>query len=462
MNLKSIFSKLPIQLQEVLLRYVGRKNKKIRYGGNFKSYLEDAKSRIYAEPHELILFQKTMLSDLLKEVNKFSTYYSELITKNGGLKSDPNVTLNKLPFLEKSVIREDIESLLNNNPKRGKNISSKTSGTTGTPTISYYDHDSVQLSFAFWKRFHYWIGIKEIYPRSIRFSGNIIKSVNNNKPPFWIENKIENQLLMSTYHLSPENLITYIKKLNSYKPKLLDGYPSAIFILADFIIKNDIKLTFVPEAICTTAETLYDHYREKIETAFSCKVYNQYASSEGGSFITECTYGKYHLNIDTGVFRFFNVRGKEVWKDEMGELVVTSFRSWKTPLINYKSGDWVKLGSDIRDLQKCNCGSYMPVIEKILGRQDDILVNADGAMIGMASYRILKHTTNIKECQIIQDKKNNILFNVVKAKGYDVRDEKRLIKIAKEVLGSNTVVAVEYVNTISKSANGKFKSVVKK
>ena len=59
-------------------------------------------------------------------------------------------------------------------------------------------------------------------------------------------------------------------------------------------------------AITTTAETLYDYQRSIIQEFFQCKVYNQYASSEGSPFITECKSGSLHVNMDSGIFEFLN------------------------------------------------------------------------------------------------------------------------------------------------------------
>src|SRR5215212_3639867 len=115
-----------------------------------------------------------------------------------------------------------------------------TSGTTGSPMAIPLE---IEASFALLKRYHWTIGVP-LKVRSVRFSGKPIVNRNASKPPFWVYNYLERQLFMSIYHLRNENFCFYIEKLNAFQPELIDGFPSAIYILAQFINKNKIKLSF--------------------------------------------------------------------------------------------------------------------------------------------------------------------------------------------------------------------------
>jgi len=97
----------------------------------------------------------------------------------------------------------------------------------------------------------------------------------------------------------------------------LDGLPSALYELARYILDEKIRLTFTPAAIFPTAETLLPHYRTAIQEAFGCPVRDQYASSEGAPFITECKCGRLHYNMDTGIIEV----------DDDGEMIVTCFET---------------------------------------------------------------------------------------------------------------------------------------
>ncbi len=265
---------------------------------------------------------------------------------------------------------------------------------------------------------------------------------------------------MSTYHLKEENIKYYIRKLNEFKPQLIEGYPSAIFVIAKYILDNHISLDFSPIGITTTAETLEDFQRQVIESAFGAKVYNQYASSEGAPVITECRYGNLHLNLDTGIFEFFSLESNEKARlGEMARLVVTSFLNWKTPLIRYDIGDVVYLP---KSFSKCPCGIEMPYVEKIIGRQDDIVYTKEKGYIGIVNERIFKHLPHVpvKKVQIIQKSFDNFIFKIVPENNYSSNYEQDILKRAREVLG-NVNIKIEYVRHLPLSKRGKFKAVVR-
>ena len=133
-------------------------------------------------------------------------------------------------------------------------------------------------------------------------TGKEIIPVKQKSKVFWRYNLPLKQMLYSGFHVSEANIKYYISSLNKFKPLVLDGFPSSMYRIARYISMNNIKLEFQPIAIFPTAETLHDYYREEIEKAFNCSVRNQYASSEGAPFITECQQGRLHFNIETGYF----------------------------------------------------------------------------------------------------------------------------------------------------------------
>jgi phenylacetate-CoA ligase len=258
---------------------------------------------------------------------------------------------------------------------------------------------------------------------------------------------------MSTYHMTEQNLPAYIDRLNVYRPQLIDGYPSALAILARFIESSGRKLAFRPKAAAVTAETLFDDDRAVIERAFGCKVYNQYASSEGSPFITECGHGRLHLNIDTGVFEFIEIPGSE----DVKELVVTSFRNVMLPLVRYRIGDTVRL--DPPNGRQCDCGSAFPTIAAIEGRADDLLYSSERGLIGRLDP-IYKGVSGIRRSQIIQDAADSFVILVEAEDGYGLADAELLEKNFRNRLGHSIRLEIRRVEEIQLSANGKFRAVI--
>lgn len=458
---KKVYEALPMPIKNLAISALGNMNKRKRYGKYYNEHLAFLRESQWWPHEKLVEYQTKRLKELLIEVYEYVPYYRRIL-KELGLRAndiqncnDSLEILKKMPFLEKQTLRSSLPDLINTNPKRKTVGTIHTSGTTGTPLNIPSDTESVQFSFAIWRRFHDWMGLPEKF-KQVRFSGRIIINPKRDKPPFWVYNAPSKQLFMSTYHMNDTNLASYVEKLNEFQPDLIDGYPSAIFILSQFIIKNDIRLAFSPKAIATTAETLYDHQRETIQEAFKCKVYDQYASAEGAPFIAQCEHGKYHVNTDSGVIEFLGGTGG----DRLYEMIVTSFRALKVPLIKYRIGDYAELENESD--YHCKCRRDFPTINRVLGRLDDLVVAANGSVFGMASYKIFKEARFVRRSQVVQETPKSVSILVVKDVGYSAKDEEFIFSKAISVFGKEMSVSIEHVNEIPLGSNGKFKSVVRK
>lgn len=461
MSYLKIYNKLPYSLKIIALNIKSYLNFKKRYKGNFKKTLSDYNNLWISDIKTIKKYQKEQLIILLKECFNYSEWYKskfkDLNIKIYNIENNPYGVLKKMPILKKEDRKKYFKTIINKNPERPVKTVDFTSGTSGSPTKNHIDKESIERNFALWKRFHHNIGVTKSM-KNVRFSGKIFIDPNKKKPPFWIYNYFENQLFMSTYHLTNDNLLYYIKKLNQFKPDFIDGYPSAVYIIAKYINKNEITLNFKPNAIAVTAETLYDEHRAEIEHAFKCKVFNQYASSEGSPWITECLEGNLHVNIDSGIFEFLNNNNEIAKPGDMAKMVVTSFRNFKTPLIRYDIGDNILLPK--KEI-KCSCNCKMPIIEKLIGREDDILWTKEKGYVGRMDTAY-KGLNGIIKSQIIQESPNLIITNNIVDKTYTKNDEALFINNLKERLGVDLTYKMNYLKEIPLGPNGKFIAVKRK
>ncbi len=454
---EKIYNNLPYPFKFILLNIKAFQNSKQRYTKEFDAFLKEYVDLWNADSKTIDAYQKNRLVLLLSEAFKYSDWYSEKMKELGitlkDIEENPYNALKQMPILTKAERKKNPDVLVNKS--RNTDGVGYTSGTSGAPTINYLDKESINRSFALWRRFHKAIGLETKRVKQVRFSGRLIVKPDSKKPPFWVYNYFENQLLMSTYHLTDDNLGHYVKKLNRFKPILLDGYPSAIYIISRFINKNNLTLNFTPKAIAVTAETLYDYQRLEIEKAFNCHVYNQYASSEGSPFITECTQGNLHLNTDSGIFEFINNKGEKAKAGEVAQLVVTSFTNLKTPLIRYNIEDTVLLSEAGKT---CDCGCLMPMIEKLTGREDDILWTKEKGYVGRmdTAYKGLE---GIVKSQIVQESPNEIIVNLIADEKFDDHMRQKLIYNMKDRLGETINYQIHVVEDIPLGPNGKFDAV---
>lgn len=456
---EKIYKNSPYLIKSLLVNLKAFFNNKKRYNKYYdKAYKELLNNFVSKDINLVKCYQHEKVKELLLESFQFSKYYRSIFNKlkieENDIIDDPIKILKQLPLLSKSILRENPDDIINTNPHRKISSINFTSGTTGTPTKTYNDYESQAISFALWNRFHYMIGLNKS-DRHIRMSYKEVVNMDCVNPPFWIYNKVDNQLLMSVYHLNERNLNSYIQKIKKFKPKYIDGSPSAIHVLAEFITRNNIELNFSLKGICTTAETLFTHQRIDIEKAFNCKVFNQYASSEGSPFITECINGKMHLNEDSGVFEILDENDHEV-KAGIGRLVVTSLRSWKTPLIRYDIGDYVELG----DNYTCDCGSPFRVVENVLGRANDLFWTKEKGFVRATISSSIKNEKGIIEMQIIQKEPNIININIVVNKDiYNIKTEEVIKQNLYYSLGKDLNIDFIYSDKILNEGKGKFKFI---
>ncbi len=367
--------------------------------------------------------------------------------------------LQQIPILEKTQLRGHENEFCNLSVNLNSCTHGFTSGTTGTPINIYESQDSFSRRIAFVSRLRNWAGLENVlFPKRAQFTGRVIVPPNQNTKThiYWRINKPGNAWLFSTTHLSPETVPYYTRALMEFNPDLIDGYPSALLIIARVAKRMDLSLPN-PKAIIVTAETLLQQDKEELQTAFKCKVFNQYAASEPSCFWCDCEYGEIHINPEYGISEILNKKGKHAVPGEQGEVVVTSFLNQEMPLIRYRLGDVAIVGST----SDCKCGRKMPRIQRVEGRMDDILYVPDRGYIGRLDPSF-KGLNNIIEAQIIQETLNHINVLLIPDDKYNEEIGNQLVQNLRTRLGNQVVVEIKLVDEIARGLNGKFRSVISK
>ena len=457
MDSVDLFLRLPRPLRQSVVVGTGLRNRLLRYGRSYRRTLALlAESETWPEErHEAL--QARRLFELLTEARHGTDFYheslasippSEMVDLAAGL------DLGALPLLEKTTLKQ--ETVRFDNQKRRAVARSSTSGSTGSPLEVSYDRESLQISFAFLHRQRIWLGLGA-WPRAIRLSGRQLVSSTTLQPPFWLSNPFERQLLVSTYHLRRDTLQPITERLRRFAPTVIEGYPSAIRTLGEGVERHGGLPTV--RAIISTAETVTPDIRERIERAFAAPLFDYYSASEGVPFIQQCEHGGLHMRPESGIFEVLDPEGRAVPRGNPGELVVTSFRQWKTPLIRYRTGDSIVLpGLD----SPCPCGRTLPLVQEILGRQEDFVETPDGRSIGMFAYRTLKHIVGLREAQIVQTAtatfKVNATLDGSRAHA-DIHSDLRAV--FERVLGFPPSVELKICDSIPRGPAGKFRAVVR-
>ena len=446
MSLTGIYNKSPIFVQNLMTTVQGYLYKRTRYGAAYHAALEELAARDTADRAAMEEYQWKTFADFLRFTVKNSPFYREFYQGIDVEQVIASRDLTMLPILEKELVRQNIGKMYTIPQQDG--VVSNTSGTTGKSMKFLYLKEDQEKRMAYLDHFKAQNGFIPMKMKRATFNSSKIVPPTSTKKVFWRDNLTIKQRIYSGYHCKGDNCKYYVENLNRYKPASLDGYPSALYELARYILDNHVKLTFTPVAIFPTAETLLPHYREAIERAFGCPVRDQYASSEGAPFITECKCGKLHYCMDTGIIEF----------SDDGRMLVTCFNTHGTPLIRYDIGDRAFLSKD----QGCECGSAFPVVDRIEGRSADyILSPKNGKFTSIYLSLVSGDFANcMKAMQFVQNEPAAVDVYLETDENYRPEMDQIIIDKLHYSLGEEMEIRIHPVREIEKDKSGKFRFVI--
>jgi len=433
--LKDLYKMLPIFGQTLAINAISSWNRQLKYGGSFKRYLEQLEYHETCSLDQLLTLQQQALQQILEYANTHIPYYRRL----GCSSTD----FSTWPILDKHAVAAHPQDFLSDEITSRDFMALQTSGTTGAPLTVHITRDYHKMEMAFRWRHKAWGGVPYLTP-SAYFSGHPVVPADQTRPPFWRMDRFERRLLCSSYHLSQQNLPFYIQAISDYKPGFIHGYPSSLYMVSQFLLQNGIRPPS-PQAIFTASETLLDFQRTTIEKAFSTKVFNWYGNTEMTCNIVQCVEGNLHYRTDYGVLELL----------EDGTMICTGLNNRAMPFIRYKVGDraaWGELGS-------CACGCQFPLVKNIEGRVEDCVITPDGRQIGRLDH-LFKERTAIREAQIVQHTTDEITLRIVRNGAFSQKDVAAILAEARHRLGSSMDIRFEYVETIERTANGKFRFIV--
>jgi len=334
-----LYSKLPIQIQNLVVSAFGWRLQRLRYGGDFErrlSWWQEVQT-MSREERDLLLTQR--LRSILQIAIEHTVYGKQLSEKYGI--SPDNIShwtdIRQLPILTKDQVRSRPESFINRSVRKSEVFYDQTSGTTGSPLRVAVSINALRDARALFEIAKSWAGL-ERHVRKATFNGRLIVPADQSRPPYWRYNRPGRQMLFSVHHISSVTVSHYVRKLNEYRPQLLDGYPSAIYSIARMSLAEGLQLPR-PIAIIPWAETLYEFQRQAIEEAFNAPMFDWYGVAENCCFAAQCKYGSYHVFDEFGIVEICDEDGQPVKIGEEGTVVATSLSNSAMPLLRYEVGD---------------------------------------------------------------------------------------------------------------------------
>lgn len=391
---------------------------------------------------EIIKESKHRLNNFIQHATSHSTWYS---THKGK-------SLEEFPILEKSDLLNNLEKICTT--REANAIISLTGGTTGASMKVLYKQSDMQERFAILDNFRsehgYQLGKKTAW-----FSGKgLIREKDLKAGNCYRDDYINKIRFFSTFHITKENFDCYWKAFTEFAPEYIVGFPSSVYDLCCIALERNLEFKGTVKVFFPTAETVLSTHREIIGKVLGCKLVDQYASSEGAPFILQCTHGSLHIHPLTGVFEVVDENFKP---SNEGELLVTSFTTYGTPLIRYRIGDRIKLAP--KDFS-CDCGSCFPVVEYIDGRSSDFVWSPENGRVNLGNIsNCTKDVKGIQCFQLTQETENEVLVKVVATTAFNFPQELAFKEALHQRLGRTMKIQISRTAEIPREKSGKFRIV---
>jgi phenylacetate-CoA ligase len=457
--LKRLYDLTPVAMQEWLVSAFSANLGRARYGGRFPEFKALLAESQWWDAAKMGAYQDERLRAIVRHAYEHTPYYREAFDKHGVdvAKFRGRCDLTKLPVLERDTIKHRADDLKSRRPEDRALTHGHTSGTTGSPLSVYYDPGMVAMNYAVMDRQYEWANLKlgAGGDRAAVVRGNVIVPLTQKKPPFWRLNRHQNQLLMSSFHLTPDNLTHYFAKLREFQPQVVDGYPSSLYVLARVLQKRGEKLPL--KAAVTSSETLYDFQREAIEDAFQTRVFDYYAAAERVVFAVECDrHSGHHLCEEYGVTEFLDDANQPVPDGTEGLMTGTSLHNFGMPMIRYRTTD-----RTARKVGLCGCGRPLPLMEDVSTKAEDLLRLKDGRLIPPSVLtHPFKPLDSIEASQLVQTDLDRLLIRLIPRPEYSAKHGEQLIRDLKARVGDDMRIEIELVKEMPRTKRGKFKWVI--
>lgn len=448
--LQTVYDNVPVLIQNLMVTIENSRSLRRRRSGQYDAWKRYFRGAEFLPEQNLLKLQQKRLEDYLQFVISHSPWHRDRLRRVdiGAVTVD---TISQLPTMSKEELRKNVTDIVTL-PRHDAYVA-KTGGTTGASIELFYRWDDFQertaITDVFRERF-----VDIAKSRIAWFSGKSIIPNPETAKRFSRDNWIDKIRYYSTFNIHPGTVAAYMEDLQRFRPEAIVAFPSSLVELARCARLAGLAFEGDVKAVFPTSEALTPADREVLGEFFGCGVFDQYASSEGSPFITECPSGHLHCELLTGVFEVLDDAGQPAMK---GDLVVTPFGTRGTPLIRYRIEDSITLSGE-----KCFCGRSTPVVERIDGRKTDFVFSPERGKVNLVNIaNSVKGAHGIRKFQIVQSQRSGIdLLMVVDRSQYTTEDESVFVANLRDRLGLSFTISVHHVDDIPRDPSGKHRIVL--
>ncbi len=418
---------------------------KFRHGERYR--LLDALLETQMLPKDQLLQKREQdLAGLVRHAAAYSPYYKREY-QAVALPSTSGLRITDLPVLRKQDVIDHRDEMLVTTANRDLLRVGSTGGSTGKPVSFYFDQEKMDLMRAGMCRSYMWSGWRP-GQKILNFWGakRDLKGGGLNKR---VDDFLAAEKTIGAYEYTASDLAAWVAAIQRYRPVLLQGYASILAELAQYVLDQRLRLPATIKGVYSTAEMLYDGQRALMESAFSCKVFNQYGSREIPNIACECRAGNQHVFTDMVYLESVSEAGED-------RLLVTSLTNRVMPFIRYDIGDSGRLKDG-----ECACGSPFPMMEMGVCRSNDLIRTRNGKVVYPSYFiHLLDDFAGIQQYRFVQTALDRMRLDIVSSKPIAVEQKKHLQTRITQEVDCSIVLDIRQLDRIERTQAGKHRFVV--
>jgi phenylacetate-CoA ligase len=350
--------------------------------------------------------------------------------------------LQRFPVIGKHDIQRDPEAFLARGVNPATLHSSRTSGSSGQPTTTYFDRRT-------WLLCKYALKMRRIAATAgMPFMKRVL--IVSEQPP---------ELLATSTGSAPSGLGVFFSQkrvsihtpvaghlamLAGYRPHMVYAFPSYLLDLIASAERGGLSLPKI-ETLYTSSEVLTPAARARIENAFQGRLFDVYGSTEFKEVAWQCRAGRYHLNFES-VYVEAQAPGARA------PVVLSTLCNVAMPLLRFDIGDRALFGEDI-----CACGRAAPHMLEFVGREGDMIDLPSGRRL--SPYLLttaIESENSILQYRIFQTTPNAFRIDViVRSPGQSALWQRDVCAQLARIVGEPAEFAVREVDALERAASGK-------
>lgn len=251
------------------------------------------------------------------------------------------------------------------------------------------------------------------------------------------------------------DLDSQLRWLTQQNPDYLLSHPSNLAALARRCIERNLRLPQLRE-VRSFGETLGPDLRSLCREAWNVAVVDSYSAEEVGYIALQCPeHEHYHAQAENLLVEVLNDQGQPCLPGEIGKIVVSTLHNFAMPLLRYEIGDYAEVGAP------CACGRGLPVLQRIMGRQRNLLTLPDGRQHWPSFPSSLwLSVAPIRQFQLVQKSLHDIEVRIVADRPLTASEETRLGALLNQQFGYPFKMYFKYVERIERKPNCKFEDFI--